>query len=75
MDAQASPSHLPEAQPSDVIIPISPQPRQPTDGSFANAHHFEIKHSLFYDIRGGFHQHTEKTGNGLTSISPLSLSS
>ena len=73
MDAQAGPSRLPEAQP---ILPISPQPGQPTYGSFANAHHFEINNAQFYDIRGGFHQHTDKkTGNGLTSVRPLSLSS
>ncbi len=74
MDPQADPSRFPEAQPSEVIIPISPLPGQPTDGSFANAHHVEFNHSQFYDIRGGFHQHTEKTGNGLTSVRPLSLS-
>jgi len=39
MDAQAGPSHL--------IIPISPQPGQPADGSFANARHFEINQPLF----------------------------
>ena len=72
MDAQADPSRLPEAQPSEVIIPISPQPRQPTDGFFANAHHVELHNPRFYDIRGDFHQHTEKTGNG---VIPLSLSS
>jgi len=75
MDAQASPFHLPETQTSDAIIPNPPQPGQPTDGPFANAHHFEISHSRFYDIRGDFHQHTEKTGNGLTNVTPPSLSS
>ena len=74
MDAH---SHLPEAEFSDVIIQISPQPGQPIEGPgfFANAHHFELHNPRFYDTRGGFHQHTEKTGNGLTSIKPLSLSS
>ncbi len=63
MDPQAGPSHLSEAQPSDVTISIPPQPGHPTEQRFrANAHYFEIHDSHFYDIRGGFH-HAEKTGN------------
>ena len=58
----------------DEEVPLLRQPTQPTYGHFAHAHGFEIHGSQFYDIHGGLHHHSGKTGNE-TTLGPLSLPS
>ena len=67
-------SHLARVQRSDEAVPLLRQPAQPTYGHFTHAHGFEIHGSQFYDIHGGFHHHSGKTGNE-TTLGLLSLPS